>query len=211
MNNQDLECERAGVPLKNEGQNLFPPLCIKSHWDPTAMLGLILPKEQLPLPLDFRPWTRICKDYRNSAPEEPIPETPSNVVFPSGGEFYPPDRYARDIDKESELRGENRPLDRWCTSRNYIVPKDSNMYKPNSTVPDRTLLNEISELAVPSATLRPSEYYCRQQNDIKNFERSNLWFQNTTRQDRYKITPKLQPSRQYNYVPTTTQGCQAPV
>lgn len=211
MNNQDLDCERAKIPLKNIGHNLFPPMYMKSHWDPTAMLSHILPTEHVSLPLDFRPWTRICKDYRNSAPEEPIPETPSSLTFPNGGRFYPPDRYANTIDKESELRRENRPLDKWCTSKNYIVPKDSNMYRPNITVPDRKLVDQISELAIPSATLRPSEYYCRQQNDIKNFERSNLWFQNTTRQDRYKITPNLQPSRQFNYVPTTTEGYEAPV
>lgn len=209
--NNDIGCERARIPLKNASHDLFPPLCIKSHWDPTAILNHILPSEQVKLPLDFRPLTRICKEYKTSSPEENIPQTPSNVVFPSGGKFYPPDRYLNAIDQESELRGENRPLNRLSMSKNYIVSKDSTMYKSNYTVPDRQRNNQIDELSIPSVLLRPNGYYCRKENDHKNFARSDLMFHNTTRQDRYKKALNLQPSRQNHYIPMTTDGFEAPV
>jgi len=169
------------------GHNLFPPVCLKTHWDPTLMLRkYILPSQQVALPLDFRPYTKVCKNYVTSGPAEKAPLPPANMVFPMGGEFYPPGRYSNAIDSESSLRTLDHPLDRWCSSRQYIVSPDSTMYKPNYTVPERTQPPSafVQELSMPQALLRPSGYTCRTENDVKLWMRSPRLFNNPTKQDR---------------------------
>ena len=47
--------------------NLFTPVCLRTHWDPTEMLRHIIPQQHVELPQDFRPWTKICKNYVTSA------------------------------------------------------------------------------------------------------------------------------------------------
>ena len=60
--------------LQPEGPaDFWPALCLKTHWDPTAILRRTLPTGYAPQPLDPRPWTRICMEYTNSSPEEPAP------------------------------------------------------------------------------------------------------------------------------------------
>ena len=109
------------------------------------------------------------------------------MVFPMGGSFYPPTRYAEAIDKESSLRTLDHRLDRWCTDTQYIPSEDSTMYVAGSTVPDRQPISNafISELSMPSALLRPSTDTCRTENDKAYMQRSSRLFNNTTKQDRY--------------------------
>jgi hypothetical protein len=112
---------------------------------------------------------------------------PKNMVFPPGGEFYPPGRYSANIDVESRLKTLNYPLDKWCPSTKYIPSQTSNMYVAGSTVPDRKPMSDafVDELAMPQALLRTDIYTCRSENDTKNFERSGRLFNNPTKQDRY--------------------------
>ena len=167
--------------------NLFTPVCLKTHWDPTEMLRHIIPQQHVELPQSFRPWTKICKNYVTSAPAIPAPMPPKNMVFPPGGEFYPPGRYSANIDVESRLKTLNYPLDKWCPSTKYIPSQTSNMYVAGSTVPDRKPVSDafVDELAMPQALLRTDIYTCRSENDTKNFERSGRLFNNPTKQDRY--------------------------
>ena len=173
-------------PFENVEGNLFPPVCLRSHNDPTLIIQHTLPGQKVSLALDPRPLVKVCKVYKGD-PDTPAPEPPTNMVFPSGGTFYPPNRYAEAIDKESVLRTLDHPLDRWCTDRQYIVPTSSGMYHAGTTVPDRKPISNsfISELSMPSALLRRDTTTCRTDNDIAYSERSSRLFNNPTKMDRY--------------------------
>ena len=179
----------ASYPLSSEGPVVPPPVCLTTHWDPTEMIRRILPAQRVGLPQDPRPWVRVCKSYVTSGPEggggAPMP--PSSLVFPSGGQFYPPGRYAQSIDAESVLRTLTQPLDKWCPTAQYIPDEDSTMYRAGSTVPDRQPVSSafIQELAMPQALLRTGEKTCRSENDEHYMTRSSRLFNNPTKQDRY--------------------------
>lgn len=165
----------------------FPPVCLKTHWDPTERIRRILPHQHVALPQDPRPWTRICKEYRTAGAEtgtEAVP--PSHMVFPSGGQFYPPSRYSSHIDDESRLRTLDQPLDKWGDTQ-YIPEEESTMYVAGLTVPDRQPVSSafIAELAMPQALLRLDERTCRSENDAMYAARSGRLFNNPTKQDRY--------------------------
>lgn len=186
MSNQTPSPFVAQYPFEPVDGNLFPPVCLKSHWDPTQMLRHILPQQRVALPLDFRPWTKVCKNYVTSSPEAGAPMPPSDMVFPTGGAFYPPGRYSAAIDKESTLRTLNQRLNRSCPTSQYVPSQASNMYIAGSTVPDRRPSDTlVSELAMPSALLRVNGVTCRSANDSANFQRSGRLFHNPTKQDRY--------------------------
>jgi hypothetical protein len=168
-------------------KELYPSVCLRSHWDATAMLKLILPSQHVELPQDFRPYVKVCKDYVTSGPAIPAPLPPKNMVFPMGGEFYPPGRYAAAIDDESKLFYLDRTLDRYCQTHEYIPPRNSDMYVPNVMV-TRTVKptsDFVQELAMPQAVLRETGYNCRTENDQANWNRSPRLFSNPTKQDRY--------------------------
>ena len=177
----------SSFPFAAVNGNLFTPVCLRTHWDPTEMLRHIIPQQHVGLPQSFRPWTKICKNYVTSGPTIPAPMPPKNMVFPPGGEFYPPGRYSANIDVESHLKTLNYPLDKWCPSTKYIPKQSSNMYISGSTVPDRRPVSDafVAELAMPQALLRTDVYTCRSENDTKYFERSGRLFNNPTKQDRY--------------------------
>jgi len=177
----------SSFPFAPVNGNLFTPVCLRTHWDPTEMLRHIIPQQHVGLPQDFRPWTKVCKNYVTSGPTIPAPMPPKNMVFPPGGEFYPPGRYSANIDVESRLKTLNYPLDKWCPSTKYIPKQSSNMYVSGSTVPDRKPISDafVAELSMPQALLRTDVYTCRSENDTKYFERSGRLFNNPTKQDRY--------------------------
>ncbi len=176
-------------PLQNEGPSPFaPPLCLRSHWDPTMILRRTLPAEQVPLPMDFRPYTKVCLDYVTSAPPEMAPVPPANLVFPPGGEFYPPSRYSQAIDQESLLRRQDRPLGT-CEADQYVPATGSDMYSYRQFIPPRNAAydtNFISELAMPRVLLSVGPYECRAEADKINLGRSTLTFNNATKQQRYE-------------------------
>ena len=178
----------SSYPFAPVNGNLFTPVCLRTHWDPTEMLRHIIPQQHVGLPQDFRPWTKVCKNYVTSGPTIPAPMPPKNMVFPPGGEFYPPGRYSANIDVESRLRTLDYPLDKWCPSTKYIPSRSSNMYVSGSTLPDRKPISNafVNELAMPQALLRTDTMAtCRSENDTKYFERSGRLFNNPTKQDRY--------------------------
>lgn len=206
-------------PFQNVDGEMFPPVCLKTHWDPTEMLRRILPQQRVALPEDFRPWVKVCKNYVTSAPAVEAPMPPNNMVFPSGGAFYPPGRYSAAIDKESSLRTLDQPLDTWCQKTHYVPKLNSNMYVAGSTLPDRKAVSNafVSELSMPKALLRTDGYTCRTANDTAYFERSGRLFNNPTKQDRYGAEkfyaikgglPKGEPMP-HGGVPTITPTVQA--
>ena len=176
------------VPLNNEGpSDFFPSVCLQSHWDPTAILRRTLPAGYVAQPLDPRPWTRICLEYTTAGDQEPAPETDPNIVMPSGGSMYPPDKYLKAIDNESKLRALDRPLGT-CEGNQWQPDTNGDMFNSRILVPQgKTDPTKIEELAYPRALLRTAPYDCRQQNDTYNVSVSSDYkFNNATKQDRYK-------------------------
>jgi hypothetical protein len=174
-----------------ENPNLFPPVCIRSHWDAEQIIRRTLPKsnKNIAAPLDPRPWTKVCLSYVTSADFEDAPRPSDDVVFPSGGSVYPPTRYRESIDKESLLRRLDRPLGT-CERSQYIPPRTGDMYRPNATVEDRGPQNDrfVEELSFPKACMRTSDYDCRVDAEKEAWERSPRLFNNTTKQDRYAVS-----------------------
>jgi len=167
----------------------FPPVCLKSHWDPTAMLRRIVPQgPSQPLPTDFRPWVKVCMNYTTSGPAEPAPMPPTGMVFGPGGEFYPPGRYAAAIADESLLRRLDRPLGT-CEESQYEPNPRGDMYDSSILVTQygETSSKMVSELAMPRALIRPpGGYECRARDDKYNSGRAQQMFNNPTKQQRYK-------------------------
>jgi hypothetical protein len=189
-----------------QNPDLFPPVCIRSHWDPEQIIRLTLPKSApIALPLGPRPWTKVCLQYVTSAEFTDAPRPDDNVVFPSGGTVYPPTRYRESVDNESRLKRLDRPLGT-CERDQYIPPRSGDMFMPNATVPDRGPLNSrfISELSFPKACMRGGDYECRVESQKEAWERSPRIFNNTTKQDRYAVSrPDLaQPKQTMNPRPT---------
>jgi len=168
-------------------QPFFPPVCLTSHWDPTKIYARSVPTTQVSLPVDFRPYTKVCLEYRTSAAGQNAPYVADDVVFPQGGEVYPPDRYIRSIDKESVLRRLDRPLGT-CDDKQYEPPQGSDMYVDRMLVPESRSPPSrfVEEISMPQALLRAGTYHCRSQADQKNWDRSPRLFNNATKQDRYR-------------------------
>lgn len=177
-------------PIRGSTTKPFhPPLCLKTHWDPTAMLRRIVPQGPAqPLPMDFRPWVKVCMEYTTSGPAEQAPMPPDTMVFGPGGEFYPPGRYAAAIDSESRLRRLDRPLGT-CEENQYVPNESGDLFHPEILVPRgaKTSSKMISELAMPQVLLQtPGGYTCRAAADAKNMARASQLFNNPTKQQRYK-------------------------
>jgi hypothetical protein len=165
----------------------FPVACQGSHWDPTKVLRWTLPQQQIELPQDPRPWTKVCLTYTTTTPLEAAPSVPDSVVFPSGGAIYPPNRYANAIDEESLLRRLDRPLGT-CEADEYTPSRDSTMFRAASTVPRKqtpATTQFVQELAMPRVLLRTGPYQCREEQDIVNLQRSQNLFHNATKYDKY--------------------------
>jgi len=188
-------------------KNLFPPVSLKSHWDPTRIYARTVPNSLVSLPLDFRPYTKVCLEYRTSAVEQPAPEVPDALVFPGGGEVYPPTRYLNNIDKESLLRRLDRPLGT-CDKDQYEPPFHGDMYSDRLLVPEsfKAPSRFVDEISMPQALLRNGPYHCRSEADQRNWDRSSRLFNNATKQDRY--TAPLEPPRQNIW--TSAERCKEP-
>lgn len=174
-------------PFGNAGPaDMFPPVCLKYHWDPTAILRHTLPERNVPLPTDPRPWTRICMEYTSAGTNEEAPSVPADVALPSGGQFYPPTRYMAAIDNESKLRRLDRPLGT-CEADQYEPNPHGDLFNMRAVLPDRKQPDSrfVSELSFPQALLRAGPYPCRAAADAENLSRSGKLFNNATKQEKY--------------------------
>lgn len=178
---------------KVQTPNMVPPVCLRSHWDPEQIIRRTLPTSSLTLPLDPRPWTKVCMTYTTSSDFEEAPRPPNNLVLPSGGTFYPPSRYKEGINDESRLRRLDRPLG-VCEKEQFIPSYTGSLYLPNSTVSQREHVSDrfVEELSFPKACMRTSEYDCRENAQKEAWARSPRPFNNATKQDRY-LRDKIRP------------------
>ncbi len=183
------------LPIGDQGPaDFYPPVCLKTHWDPTTILRRTLPSgAALALPLDPRPWTRVCMQYTTAGEQERAPDVPASVVLPSGGQFYPPGRYQAAIDEESQLRRLDRPLGT-CEGNQWEPSLRSDMFNAHVLVPDRAPPADptrVHEISFPRALLRTGPYDCREANDRAAVAMtSDFIFNNATKQDRYKTMGK---------------------
>ena len=176
------------LPLADQGPRPFyPPVCLKTHWDPGMILRHTLPDEHLSLPMDPRPWTRICMVYTTTGENQPAPDVPDFAALPSGGQFYPPTRYQQAIDNETQLRRLDRRLG-IAEAAQYVPSQRGDLFNSRLLVPERKQPDSqfISELAFPKALIRAGPYPCRSAADADNLSRAGSLFNNATKQARYK-------------------------
>jgi hypothetical protein len=109
------------------------------------------------------------------------------MVFPPGGEFYPPTRYSASIDSESLLRRLDRPLKKYCDLGEYYPNAAGDMYSTAPMAPPRTkpMAGIAREIDMPRVCMITKEYVCRAEDDTVNWDRSPRLFNNPTKQDRY--------------------------
>jgi hypothetical protein len=172
----------------NEGPRpFFPPMCISSHWDPTAIIRKTLPTEYIPQTLDPRPWAKICTEYVTTGEEIPPAHIDADIVLPSGGGTYPISRYMEAIDKESQLRRLDRPLGT-CEKDQFTPNARGDMFDARMLVPKTGAINPglISEVSFPKVLMTAGPYECRKEMDDVNMGLSRNLFNNATKQDRYK-------------------------
>ena len=163
----------------------YPPICERSHWDPTQVYRRTVPNAHVSLPIDFRPWTKVCTEYKTTGPVERPPYVPDSVVFPAGGSVFPPQRWSAHIDDESATRRLDRPLTKLCDTRPYIPPMTGDLFQQHVLLPTRQPTTQfVQELAMPKALLRVAPYECRVRNDMVNWKKSERLFYNSTKQDR---------------------------
>jgi len=179
--------------FSNEGPRpFFPPVCLRTHWNPTKIIERTLPNEYVPQALDPRPWVKVCLEYTTSGENGPAPDISSSAVLPMGGSVYPTSRYTEAIDDESALRRLDRPLGT-CDEDQYYPNRGGDMFNQRILVPYRVTADpsKISELALPRVARTIREYECRAKDDVVNTTLSTRRFNNTTKQDRYKLLGKV--------------------
>lgn len=181
--------------VKSEGPTpFFPAVCLKTHWDPTAIIHRTLPTEYVPQALDPRPWAKICLDYVTTGENGPGPNVPAGTVITSsgGGVRAPASVYSKAIDDESKLRGLDRPLGT-CETDQFLPDGQGDMYNSRVMAPRIRNVDQrvLAEASFPKVLLNLGQYDCRQQNDELNIELSARLFNNATKQDRYKLKGKV--------------------
>lgn len=177
-------------------QEAFPPVCVKSHWDPTLVSYHVLPgsSKQHSYAMDPRPSMRICTSYYNTSPgDAPLEqrddesilglETAKYVsdVIPFGGAAgrgFAYDGYANNIQVEADLLRLKESLTK-CSEKRYVpnaLPAHTNVL-PGANVSNSSSLS-------PFVTEVKTQAGCRQQDDEAAWARSSRLFFNPTRYDR---------------------------
>ena len=186
----------------------FPPVCIRSHWDPTMVTSHILPTGQRDLATDPRPSTKICTSYYNTSMgdagiqasyndqpltvpsaflggfKRPVSQTPNVSVMPPGGAAslgFPFSAYQQRVDMETDVLRINEPLTR-CAEKRYIP----NGGLPAPTTSTNTIPGADTSQLSPLATVIQSQAGCRNRDDQSSWNRSARLFFNPTRYDRTK-------------------------
>jgi hypothetical protein len=186
----------------------FPPICIRTHWDPTAVSRQIMPNvAQRDLALDPRPASMICKQYYTTSagdsklqtysenesmeipaalrggiqrPDAAIPQIP----FPPGGAAglgFPYMSFQSQV--ESDLFRLQEPLTK-CAEKRYIP----NGGTPAPDMGIRDILGADQSLNIPANVVTTSTN-CRAEDDADAWNRSSRLFFNPTRYDRTTMIP----------------------
>jgi hypothetical protein len=185
----------------------FPPLCLRTHWDPTAVSQMILPgAAQRQLVLDPRPASMICRQYYTTSPGDgPIQSSEfqtmsipaslrggSNrpdaalpqVPFPPGGAAglgFPYTGF--NSQTESDLLRLRETLTK-CAEKRYIPPNGV----PASDMGIHTILGADQTPHIVANVVKTSTN-CRAEDDATAWERSSRLFFNPTRYDRTTMVP----------------------
>ncbi len=186
-------------PIQND-TTLDPKLtnyCAPRHWDPTMIFRYSVPggmgTNSLPLPMDPRPWTKICMQYVNSGPAEPAPPVPQSLVIPGAGQFYPPGRYSAAINQESVLERLDRPLNEdllpgSCPGfKQYTLPATSDSLQQWSLLPPQTPPKSkmARDLEHPAVLERMGQYKCSEEAMVCNLKGAPRFFNNFTSLSKY--------------------------
>ena len=186
----------AQFPIGND-KTLDPKLshyCAPKHWDPTMIYRYTVPNVVQDLPMDPRPWAKICLQYVNSGPAQPAPNPPPGMVFTGAGEFYPPNRYAAAIDNESKLRALDRVLNEdllhgrnSCFPQQYVMPANSDALQQYVLLPPQRMPKSkmARELQDPAVLERNGQYKCSEEAMVCDLKGSPRFFFNPTRMQKY--------------------------
>lgn len=183
----------------------FPAICVKAHWDPTAVSAYILPTVRQENPLDPRPASKICTTYyttsagdtaTTTAQASVAPVAPGGRVpvteFPLGGAAgrgFPNEYYQAVVNNESDIYRLGEPLTR-CAERRYIPAGGAPAHiMGTNTVPGADLSNTSS--LSPFLTEVRTQAGCRAEDDERAMARSNRLFSNPTRYDRTIVSPVI--------------------
>ena len=204
---ETLEAYYAGGP--KTWNDAFPPVCFRSHWNPSAVSAHILPPPefQRDLAMDPRPSTKICTSYYNmSAGDAPLASYPTMEavpqpaallggqatqqppkVFPPGGAAgrgFPYANFAKSVDTESDVLRLDEHLTR-CAERRYMPPTGL----PAPGVSTNVLPNASHDSLSPYATVVNKQALCRNEDDEQAWNRSSRLFFNPTKYDRTQNVP----------------------
>jgi hypothetical protein len=96
------------------------------------------------------------------------------------------------IDDESKLRRLDRPLE-MCEADQFQPNTQGDMYNSRLLVPriQNVNPNRIEEVAFPKVLITAGPYDCRNDLDKQNMNLSDRLFNNSTKQDRYKLLGKV--------------------
>ena len=167
-------------------KSMFPPVCIKTHWNAETLSKHILPDDlKIPLPVDPRPLVRNCTMYYTMGQKDDESDKQKRaglgLLDSVGGLKAPYEVYVNNINIENDILL-NHPKDK-CDDNKWAPALDSDLYTNKHSPPkngDRTFL----ELARPLATIVPGPYKCRALADELSWARSPRLFNNATREDR---------------------------
>jgi hypothetical protein len=193
----------------------FPPVCLRTHWDPTAVSKHVLPTTgPTHLPLDPRQATKICYGYYHTSFGDPVSKNFQNDPTPSipqsllGGQYesaatspssvFPPGGAASlgfpfskfNPTAESDVQLLQYPLTR-CTERKYLPVKAP---KATNTIPGAP-----TDTLSPLATTVKKQAGCRSEDDEAAWNRSSRLFFNPTKYDRTQGFPTGTPVAASNY------------
>ncbi len=189
MNKTDVN----GYKQERTFQSMFPPVCIKSHWDSEALSKYVLPTgDRIPLPVDPRPLVRNCTSYWTTAPVDVNDKSDSAKrssaglsIQPGGsaGKGVPYEVYVKNIETENDIYL-NHPQDK-CDGNKWEAEPGSDIFS-NKAAPPHRPTNTFTELSRPIATIIPrgGGNKCRVAVDEQSWNRSARVFNNVTREDR---------------------------
>lgn len=181
MNKTDIN----GYNQDRTFNTMFPPVCIKTHWDSEAFSKHVLPADlKIPLPVDPRPQVRNCTMYYTTAPEElngdKIKRSELEISERGGGAKFPYEVYQRNINVETELLLDHAQDN--CDETKWAATAESDLFV-NKAAPPKKPSPSFSELSRPLATIA-GPYKCRAEADELAWAKSPRLFNNITREDR---------------------------
>jgi hypothetical protein len=183
----------------------FPPICLRSHWDPTVMTHYILPSMPLEtrLAMDPRPSTKICTTYYNtSMGDAPLPnpsaETPLEIPLSlrggphrpipppaspaSSAAVYPPGG-AAGLGFPYKAYNPDQESEVLLVNRGLTKCAESR-YVPKNFPPANHAVEGVSQAFVTRVLEVNQEAGCRGADDAAAWSRSSRMFMNPTRYDR---------------------------